>query len=163
MSAVYPLICFAGLAQFPAPTNFGQVVVNGGAPAIRTIAIGLSGLSGQPTFTLSYGIDFSAAPASCNAQFTDCTVAVTFNPGYAGNRGDAIVVKDGTGSFVGTATVYGTGLGPQLAFVPGVISVLPFSKLDPDISPAGFAADPAGNIYVADSYGSFIGMLSPGS
>src|SRR6185437_3713712 len=93
-------------------------------------------------------MDGASVPSS-----TICDVPVTFNPAYPGER---------TGAFQLTANatkislgLYGIGLGPQVAIVPGIIHTIvppgtPVTGGVPLTTPGNGVADSSGNIYVAD-------------
>ena len=72
---------------------------------------------------------------------------MTFAPKFAGLRNGAVVLKDGGGDTIATAYIHGTGLGPQLSFLPGSQVTL-HSGFG---SPQGVAVDGSGNVYVADT------------
>jgi sugar lactone lactonase YvrE len=74
-----------------------------------------------------------------------CVVNVIFNPYYPGSRYGAVVLKDASGDVLATAYVYGTGVGPQVNFLPGTQSTIA-SGLN---YPEGMAVDGSGNLFVA--------------
>ncbi len=100
------------------------------------------------------GKDFAVAGGTCNATTSysaggtsSCTVNVTVNPAFPGQRMGAVELTTTSGAVIATAAVYGTGTAPQVAFLPGVQN----SLLSGFTAPSGAATDQAGNIYVADS------------
>jgi len=100
------------------------------------------------------GLDFAdAASDSCVAgtAYTagqSCTVNVTFTPKYAGTRYGAVVINDNNGNAIATAYLQGTGVGPQVNFLPGTESTVASFGL---VDPYGVAVDGSGNVYIADS------------
>ena len=76
------------------------------------------------------GLDFAnAGGGTCAAGAPyvpgdTCTVTVSFAPTSAGNRYGAVYLYDGSGSVLAAAFVYGTGVGPQVAFLPGTQKVI---------------------------------------
>jgi sugar lactone lactonase YvrE len=102
-----------------------------------------------------------------NPGLTACSVDVTFSPKYPGLRTAPLVVTDSTGAKSSVGLV-GTGLAPQAAFTPGIITTVagnggPAYGGDggPATSaylngPLGIAVDAAGNLYFSDSYNSRI-------
>ena len=146
----------------PGPMNFGQVPVNPTTLGAQTLSFGFSNLQAQPTFSLQYGIDFTEGTPNCNANFTSCTLPVSFSPKYPGLRQDAVVVKDNTGSLLATAYLYGVGLGPQVAFVPGVVSTLAAADSS-DTMNTSIAVDSNGIVYAADSYDQVVRRYTPGT
>ena len=96
-------------------------------------------------------LDFRLASGStCSGAVTEgttCTVNVTFKPKFAGSRPGAVQILDGSGNMLATTLIYGTGIGPQIAFDPGPQITLPLSGLK---SPNGIAVDAAGDVFVSD-------------
>ncbi len=98
------------------------------------------------------GLDFADAGSStCTAKTyassTNCVINVKLTPRNAGLRSGAVVLSDGSGNALGTVYVYGTGVGPQVAFGPGVQSTVT-SGLS---FPYGIAVDVSSNVYIADA------------
>jgi sugar lactone lactonase YvrE len=98
------------------------------------------------------GLDFADAGSStCTAKTysssTNCVINVKFTPRAAGLRSGAVVLSDSSGNTLGTVYVYGTGVGPQVAFGPGVQSTIT-SGLN---APGAMAVDASGNVYIADT------------
>ncbi len=112
------------------------------------------------------GLDFTdAGTGSCATNGSGhtynvgdtCTVNVIFAPKYAGARYGAANVLDSSGNVVATAYMYGTGVGPQLAFGRPTTRVLggPFTN-----GTGGMAVDGNGNVYVANLGG--VSKVPPG-
>jgi hypothetical protein len=108
-----------------------------------------------------------------NALNTICTVSVTFQPGYAGNRGVSLQVVTGTGT--SAFGLSGIGPGPQVALSPGTIMTVAgngtagysvdggaATSAEPHI-PFGMAVDGAGNLYIADQDNNRIRVVSAGT
>jgi sugar lactone lactonase YvrE len=101
------------------------------------------------------GLDFANASAGTCAvgssynSGASCTVNVSFTPTLAGTRYGAVVLEDGSGNVVATGYLQGTGVGPQINFLPVAESTVPSSALS---YPSGVAVDAIGNIYLADTY-----------
>ena len=102
------------------------------------------------------GLDFQKASGStCAAgtysSGTSCAVKVTFAPQFSGVRNGAVVLYDNASPANVLATVYisGTGVGPQVAFGPGVQSPVGTGLT----APAAIAVDGGGNVYIADGTG----------
>jgi hypothetical protein len=109
------------------------------------------------------GLDFAdAGTGTCVTNGTShtynagdsCTVNVTFAPKYAGTRYGAAVLKNAGGNPIATGYIYGTGVGPQVAFPPGALTIVVDTNLtivngvsDFD-KPWGVAVDGSGNVYV---------------
>jgi sugar lactone lactonase YvrE len=76
-----------------------------------------------------------------------CTVGVIFAPKYPGARYGAVLLTDASGNVLGMVYLQGTGTGPQVAFLPGVQSIVVGSGLS---NPISVAVDGSGNVYIAD-------------
>ena len=138
----------------PTSTNFGSVAVGSSftQPVFFTVASGTVVGSISVLTQGASGLDFTqAADTTCTAttyaSATNCTVNVQFSPRYAGLRMGAVVFKNGSGTVLATAYVYGVGSGPQVAFSPPTITTLGsgFSN------PVNVAVDGSGNVYVVDT------------
>jgi DNA-binding beta-propeller fold protein YncE len=101
------------------------------------------------------GIDFQAAKTQgTNACVTGtsyaagdvCTVAVTFTPTKPYLRVGAVQLMSSTGLPIATFQVHGTGNGPQVAFPPGVQTMIGSGFGNP----SGVAVDGSGDVFVAD-------------
>ncbi len=77
-----------------------------------------------------------------------CTVDVTFSPKYPGTRYGAAVLKDTVGNAIATGYVYGTGIAPQVVFLPGALTTIASTGLN---HPTGVAVDANGIVYVTDT------------
>ena len=77
-----------------------------------------------------------------------CTLDVTFSPKFAGTRYGAAVLKDSAGNAIATGYIYGTGIGPQVAFPPGVLTTIASNGLN---HPIGLVVDGNGNVFVNDT------------
>ena len=101
------------------------------------------------------GLDFANAGAgtcTVNTAYTagqTCTVNVTFKPRFAGTREGAVVLKDGSGNVLATSYLQGTGMGPQINFLPNAEIVVANASAGL-AAPYAMAVDGSGNIYVAD-------------
>ena len=73
---------------------------------------------------------------------------VTFAPRLAGARNGAVQIVDGSGNVLATTLIHGIGLGPQIAFGPGVQTTVPASGL---VNPYFVAVDGAGDVFIADA------------
>jgi len=104
------------------------------------------------------GLDFTdASTGTCTANTAyaagqSCTVNVTFTPKFAGTRNGAVVLNDNNGNVIATAYLQGTGIGPQVNFLPVSVPTGNQGKLGGGFSnPYGTAVDGSGNVYVADN------------
>ena len=77
-----------------------------------------------------------------------CTLNVTFSPKFAGTRYGAAVLKDSAGNAIASGYIYGTGIGSQVAFPPGVLTTIASTGLN---HPIGVAVDGSGNVFVNDT------------
>jgi len=93
------------------------------------------------------GLDFAAASGgTCTANTTyaagqTCTVKVAFTPGAAGARNGAAVLYGSTGNVIATGYVQGTGVAPQVNFLPATQSVVYSGSSS--IAPQAVAVDAA--------------------
>lgn len=133
-------------------TNVGSV--HGVVP--MSFTFDTSGVLGS-TSVLTSGapnLDFAdAGTGSCKANTSynagqTCSVNVTFAPRFAGTRYGAVVLKDITGNVIATGYLQGTGIGPQVNFLPGTQSVILSGST---VNPTGLAVDGGGNLYVFNS------------
>jgi sugar lactone lactonase YvrE len=138
-------------------TNFGTLNIGSAGAAIgMSLTFNSSATLGSVSVLTqgATGLDFSNAGAGTCAAGSSynagdrCTVNVTFTPTLAGTRYGAVVLADGSGNMIATGYMLGTGVGPQVNFLPGVESTVSTSVL---ASPAGVAEDGKGNIYITDS------------
>jgi DNA-binding beta-propeller fold protein YncE len=137
--------------------NFGSINVGGSSSATAvTLNFAAAGALGSVTVLTegAPGLDFANAGAGNCAVGTNysvgssCQVNVTFSPTLAGNRYGAVVLANGSGKVLATAYMQGTGIGPQVNFLPGTEIAVPTSAL---MYPFGVAIDAAGGIYIADA------------
>ena len=85
---------------------------------------------------------------------------VTFTPKYAGTRYGAAQLLDTSGKLLASALLYGTGVGPQLAF-PGnaIMQTLGGGSMYPEL----IAVDGSGNAYIRDENNSeVVEKIPPG-
>jgi large repetitive protein len=139
----------------PSTGNFGSVNI-GTTTLAQTFAFTFGSADTLASASLltqgATGLDFAnAGTGTCAANTAyaagqTCTVNVTFTPEYAGTRIGALVLNDTGGNVIATGYLQGTGVGPQVNFLPGTESTLA-SGFN---APAGTAVDGSGNIYVAD-------------
>jgi sugar lactone lactonase YvrE len=106
------------------------------------------------------GLDFAdAGTGTCTTNGTShtystgdtCTVDVTFTPKAPGPRYAAVELLDNSGNVIATGYVQGTGVGPQVNFLPGAESTVAASESNGLLWPQGVAVDASGNLYIADS------------
>ncbi len=138
---------------FPIDVNLSSGQNLGSASSAQAIPVSVATAGTLNSIqVLTEGIangDFTAASGGTCASGTaytvgqSCTVNVQFNPQYAGLRTGAVVLTDSTGNILGTVYLSGTGLGPQLAYPPGVQSSVPGTTA------YAVAVDGAGNLYYA--------------
>lgn len=151
-------------SSIPQSQDLGQLQVAAASPATARISYSFPGLSANPSFSLAYGLDFSTGTPSCSgSSVIACTLSVNFLPHSSGLRRDAVVIKNQSGTLIGTTFLHGIGLAPQMTLTPGVISTIAgtgafgysgdgYASISATLwNPEGLAVDTAGNIYIADS------------
>lgn len=158
------VLCFQAASQtahFTPATgvNFGSVNLQNTSAAVPlSFTFDTAGKLGS-TAVLTQGItglDFAnAGTGTCTTNGSahiynpgeTCTVDVTFSPKYPGTRYGAAVLKDSTGNAIATGYVYGTGIAPQVAFLPGALTTIASTGLN---HPGGVTVDASGNVFVTD-------------
>ncbi|HEY1808441.1 MAG TPA: hypothetical protein VGG42_07745 [Acidobacteriaceae bacterium] len=171
--AVWPDADGAILVSSYANGNNGSIAqIDTGVVNVGTVAVGSSSATQSLAFTfnsagsiaapavLTQGganVDFiDAGTGTCTtngiahsyAQGDTCTVDVKLNPKHPGARNGAVELRNGSGTVLTTAFIYGTGSGPQVVFPSNTATQsLGTGGFN---SPFGVALDASGNIYVAD-------------
>ena len=142
---------------------FGSVNIGSTATATLTFTFSAGGSIAAPVVMTqgATGLDFTdAGTGSCTTNGTShvyasgdtCTVDVIFAPKHPGQRLGGVQLVSTSGSLAATASIYGTGIGPQVTYSPGITQKLGSGFKDPfDV-----AVDGSGNVYVADTYNSVV-------
>lgn len=141
--------------------DFGTVAV--GSSSSVTLTYQLSGISGNPVFSLQYTGEYVLGQNSCSGSAPmNCSAAITFQPRWPGSRRSALRIVSAGGSVLATTLLNGTGSAAEVNVNPGQISTfagtLAFgSSGDGGLAtaatfedPEHFAFDPAGNLFIAD-------------
>lgn len=148
----------------PPPVNFGAINIGTASPATPlTFVFVYGGTLGSTAVSTqgATGLDFSDADTgTCapNVAYTagqSCTINVVFTPTLSGTRYGAAVVQDIYGNVLATGYLQGTGLGPQINFLPGTESTIANSASGL-AAPYAVAVDSAGNVYIADNVNNVI-------
>jgi kumamolisin len=138
----------------PSAVNFGAVNVGSTSPATSMVFTFVTSgeLGGIGVLTQgATGLDFADAGSDTCAANTvyaagqTCTVNVTFTPQFSGTRFGAVVLEDNSGNALAAGYLQGTGVGPQINFLPAAKSE--WSNGLPGAS--GVAVDGSGNVYIA--------------
>jgi large repetitive protein len=161
------------LEESPVSGSFGSVNIGSASaqPISMIFTLDTAGtLGGTAVLTQgATGQDFTDAGSDTCVAGTaytageSCTINVTFTPKFAGSRYGAVVLNDNSGNAIATGYLQGTGIGPQINFLP--ISVLSGNegKLGGGFSnPSGAAVDGNGNVYVADNGNNAVKKIPPG-
>jgi sugar lactone lactonase YvrE len=146
------VLCCASEALSQA-VNLGSVDIGSSATSAVTLTIAnsttLTGVSvltqGSPNLDFTDGGNDTCTVSQSYSANATCTVNVTFSPKFVGSRYGAVVLYDANG-VVATAYLQGTGMGPQLNFLPPAQTTIgnQFTRA------TGVAVDGAGNLYVSD-------------
>jgi N-acetylneuraminic acid mutarotase len=135
--------------------NFGSQSV-GSPSASKTLTFSFSSsttIGGTQVVTQgATGLDFTDAGAgTCTSATTygagdTCTVIVTFKPTLPWARYGAAELLDASRNVLATGYVQGSGVGPQMNFLPGTQKNVPGTSPEP----TGLAVDASGSVYSAD-------------
>jgi DNA-binding beta-propeller fold protein YncE len=150
------------------PANFGSLAV--GSPATQTVTFTFTGSS----TTINPPVVVTQGPTATGKDFTDagggtcttvngagnpyasgatCTVNVKFQPTAPGLRFGAVELENTSGTVLATASLYGTGTGPEIVFDPGKATT-PFTGLGRGVLlPEKIAVDSSGNVFIVDNNG----------
>jgi sugar lactone lactonase YvrE len=137
--------------------DFGQVQIGTKSAAMPILLVfSASGKLGSTTVLTQgvTGLDFAlASGGTCTANTTynagqACTVNLAFTPEFAGSRYGSVVLTDANHNILATGYAQGTGVGPQINFLPNTESTIASTGL---YDPNGVAVDGRGNVYIADS------------
>jgi len=141
----------------PGGANFGQSNVGTAVPSnSMAFTFDTAGtLGGISVLTQgATGLDFAnAGTGTCkvNTAYSaaqTCTVNASFTPKFSGARDGAVVLTASNGSVIATGYLQGTGVGPQVNFLPGAQSTVLATGLS---DPTGVAVDGSGNVYLVDT------------
>jgi len=100
---------------------------------------------------------FSPAVSLTGAMIS---ATITFNPTSVGARNAALVISDTTNSLSGVAALTGIGQGAMASLDPGAQPNGPFTGFS---GPTSVVADPAGDVFVADSAAGKVYEIPAGS
>jgi sugar lactone lactonase YvrE len=154
-------VCVGIHAQTASNGKFGSV--NVGSTSATPISITFTFVAAETLGSTAVvtqgatGLDFAnAGTGTCKAgtAYTageTCTVNVSFTPKFAGTRYGAAALLDGSGNVLATGYLQGTGVGPQVTFLPAPQSLVTNYARNGLNSPLGVAVDGSGNVYVADA------------
>ncbi len=90
---------------------------------------------------------------------TSCAIIAQFSTAAPGLQLGAVLIKDGSGTVIGTNYLYGVGYGSEAALAPGSISIYSTSSL---AAPVAQAVDVMANLYVADPVSNAVFKIAPG-
>ena len=145
----------------------------------ETVSVGNSRASGAMAFTFTQstamggvdvlsqgvaGLDFvDAGRGTCfsGAVYNpgdSCSVVVSFKPVAPGTRYGAVVLRDASMNAIATGYLQGTGISPQISFLPSAELTIQTSTLQ---GPQGITVDAGGTIYIADTGNNRIVKVTP--
>ena len=162
----------SGSAFAQSQIGFGSIAL--GSSTISTVTFTLTAAIKLGTVSVvtqgTAGLDFTnAGSGTCAAGNTyaagqTCTVDVQFAPHSPGMRLGAVSVADDAGRRAGSATLSGTGVGPQIVFNPGAsIALDPMVNGTTLLHPFGLTVDAGGNLYVVDTLNTRVVELPAGN
>ncbi len=94
-------------------------------------------------------------------QGDTCTVTVNFTPQYAGTRYGAIELINSYNQLFGTGYIFGTGVGPQVVFLPGVVNELGVSNGNgPEVA---MAVDGNDNVFYVSQNDQYLSEMTAAS
>jgi len=164
-------IIYINLATSPGPTNPPEGYVTSGvnfaaeeigtqsAPQTLTFTFNTAATLGSLSVLTqgAAGLDFAnAGNGTCAANTgysasQTCTVNAIFMPRFAGTRYGAVVLNDTDGSVIATGYLKGTGVGPQINFLPNTESTVASQSSGGLATPSAVAVDGSGSVYIADT------------
>ena len=139
--------------------NFGPVNVGTASSTGYLIFdfVGSSGfvtLGSTPVLTQgATGLDYAASGGGDCQLFIEyvagdsCAVSVQLTPQFPGQRMGAGELLDASNNILASGYITGSGVGPQVNFLPGAPILLAGSET---LNPQGLAVDASGNVYFAD-------------
>ena len=77
---------------------------------------------GAPNLDFALASGGTCAAGATYSAASTCTVNATFTPTLAGYRRGAVVIQDTGGTTLAIAYLQGVGTGPQVSFLPGIVS-----------------------------------------
>jgi len=151
---------------YPGATDFGALPVGTASATVSFTVTFTSTSSINPPAVLTQGaagLDFTEPTiSSCDpganpySAGDTCTVDVTFKPAQPGIRSGAVVLSDATtGNPIATAYLLGTGVGPQIGFIPLGGNAIHVS----DGHLNAVALDAAGDVYFTDNVNGVAGVM----
>jgi sugar lactone lactonase YvrE len=156
----------AVLRETQAGVNFGQVGVASAVPAqaILTFTFDSGGSITTAVATQGdWGLDFTnSGMGSCNTNGAShiysagdtCTVIPQLVPRYSGARFGAVLIKSSNG-IIATGYLQGTGVGPQITFLPSTQKTVSTHIQDP----VGVVVDSSGDLFTYDSSSGYVDRL----
>jgi sugar lactone lactonase YvrE len=165
-----PLAMQAQSVQYKgSPINFGSVNVGQSG---KTYSLAFSFTASAHVGSVAVltqgatGKDFLSTGGTCKTgsygSGASCTVNVVFLPLAPGARPGAVVLYDTStpSNALATAYIYGTGVGPSVAFGPGIVTTKAANASSWALQ--GVALDGAGKLYFTDISNDVVRKLTPG-
>ena len=151
-----------------AATTVTANVIDSNGPCTPTLALAASEFgAASGDFTVTPGSSCSAALGTSNGTLSPAaaltgsvtSATITFNPAGVGVRRAALTIHDSTSSANGVAALTGVGQGVLPTLDPGVMTAFSTGFT----APASVVADPAGDVFVADSSASKVYEIAQGT
>ena len=136
--------------------QFGDISI-GGASSVIGVTVTFSSAGQLATVLVvtngQANLEFTGAGSgSCQTSISydmgdSCIVNVIFRPMFSGARLGAVVLEDASQNVIGLSYLQGSGIGPQINFLPGTESEVPVSS---PVHAYGVAVDGNDDVVIAD-------------
>lgn len=144
--------------------NLGSVAIGSTGPTTLNVVFNAAVTPTTIGYAMNSSVFTAATGGTCAAGKSyaagdTCTVATGFAPSAPGLARGALVFADSTGSALGTANLYGTGLGAGITADPGTVTSVGSGFKTPNSA----ALDATGDLFIADSGSSAVWEIAAGS
>ncbi len=138
-SVIFPPVNIGASATMPVVFTFSQATTLGSVSILT---------QGKANLDYTNAVTGTCAANTGYTANQTCTVNVTFTPKFAGTRYGAAVLDDSSGNVLAIGYLQGTGVGPQMNFLPWTQSVVASGNCGYCLF--AITADESGDVYVVD-------------